>query len=167
MKLDRVKFNNGKAYTEYLIKSGRKKGQFSKHYGQIIICQNCEEECFAEDSDIKRGRGKFCSHKCEMQLENHPRWKGGRKKHGGYILIKKPDHPNKDKHGYIYEHRLIVEKQIGRYLHRWEIVHHIDKIRDNNIPQNLMGFKNESAHQRFESGKKVDLQNIIFDGHKM
>ena len=34
----------------------------------------------------------------------------------GYILIKKKEHPYADGKGYVREHRLVMEKHIGRYL---------------------------------------------------
>jgi len=64
-------------------------------------------------------------------------WKGGRiKGHGGYIHIRKINHPfNVD--GYVREHRLVMEKMIGRYLESYEQVHHINGIKDDNRPENL------------------------------
>jgi hypothetical protein len=38
---------------------------------------------------------------------NNPNWKGGRKKCHGYWLVKKPDHPQANKRGYVMEHRLV------------------------------------------------------------
>ena len=60
-------------------------------------------------------------------------WKGGRyKDNNGYIRITCADHRN-----VALEHRLVIEKHIGRYLHSWETVHHINGIRDDNRIENL------------------------------
>jgi hypothetical protein len=100
-------------------------------------------------------------------LKQHPYWQGGKSKDNlGYIRILKPNHPNAQSKGYIYEHRLIIETQIGRYLYHWEISHHINHIKYDNRPENLMLFKGHSAHHRFEIGKIVKLSEIIFDGSK-
>lgn len=67
--------------------------------------------------------------------ENHHNWKGGRIIKGdGYIGIWQPNHPKSDNQGYVYEHTLVVEKEINRQILKNEEIHHInlDK-KDNNI----------------------------------
>lgn len=98
---------------------------------------------------------------------NKFRWEGGRLKQQGYILVRKPNHPFPNSHGYVFEHRLVIERQIGRYLTRKEMPHHINKIKDDNRPENLMAFVNRRAHVRFENGNKVKLSEIVFDGRKL
>ena len=66
-------------------------------------------------------------------------WKGGIV-HDNFhkrILILCPEHPNATKKGYVYLHRLVVEKSIGRYLRKDELVHHKDRNRSNNDISNL------------------------------
>jgi hypothetical protein len=66
------------------------------------------------------------------------RWKGGRIcRARGYISVLRPDHPNANAAGYVYEHRLVMEAQIGRLLLPNEQVHHIDHDKSNNEPSNL------------------------------
>ena len=55
----------------------------------------------------------------------------------GYISIYFPDHPKCNKDGYIMEHDLVMECYIGRWLNEEEVVHHINKIRDDNRIENL------------------------------
>jgi len=101
----------------------------------------------------------------------NPAWKGGRNKNDqGYILVLKTDHPFCDSRGYVREHRLVVEKQIGRYLKRTEQVHHLGQ-RDDNRPHMLMAFKTDGAHKRFEHGLEIAAHllkesEIIYDGRK-
>lgn len=166
MKLDRVKFKDGRPYVERIHKSGKRKGETAKRYGKIIICKNCGENCFATDGNIKKGNGRFCSKECASQLKNNPNWKNGRRHHQGYIQFKQLHHPNVDYNGYIFEHRLVVEKQIGRYLKPTEEVHHRNGIKDDNHPENLMAFKNKAIHRKFEAGKPVNSEDIIFDGRR-
>jgi uncharacterized protein (DUF1330 family) len=83
-----------------------------------------------------------------------PLWKGGRTKHNGYILIKKLDHPFADYLGYVREHRLVMEKHLGRYLTRDEVVHHINGIRNDNRLENLQLMK-DSEHRRHHKLKNI------------
>ena len=55
----------------------------------------------------------------------------------GYIKIYFPEHPKSDKWGYILEHDLIMECNIGRWLNEDEVVHHINGIRNDNRIKNL------------------------------
>ena len=83
--------------------------------------------------------------------KKHPRWNGGKRIHQyGYIYIKAPEnHPNKHHDGYILEHRLVMEKHLGRYLEQKERIHHINEnVQDNRI-ENLILFPNVSAHLAF------------------
>ncbi len=77
------------------------------------------------------------------------RWNGGRYYHkSGYVCIYSPNHPFKDKDGYVFEHRLVVEKKLGRYLEPKGRVHHLNGIRDDNRAENLELLENDSIHHR-------------------
>ena len=60
-----------------------------------------------------------------------------KKRTDGYIAIYFPDHPKSNKEGYIMEHDLIMECYIGRWLKEDEVVHHINKKRNDNRIENL------------------------------
>jgi len=86
-----------------------------------------------------------------MSGENHPQWKGGRvHDERGYVLIHTPEHPHKKHGNYVYEHRLILEKHLGRYLEPAESVHHINGDTSDNRIENLKLFPSDSEHAIFE-----------------
>jgi hypothetical protein len=85
--------------------------------------------------------------RCILHGERSPLWKGERlRTHQGYILCWAPWHPYAHRHGRIYEHRLVVEEQLGRYLMPWEIVHHKNGIKDDNRFENLEVMPSQAEH---------------------
>ena len=77
-------------------------------------------------------------------------WNGGRRiSKDGYINIYSPYHPNCDKRRSVSEHRLVMEKYIGRYLNPNEVIHHKNNIRDDNRIENLELFKSKGLHISF------------------
>lgn len=70
--------------------------------------------------------------------ENNPAWKGGVVKvRNGYILVRMPEHPFANINGYVKEHRLVMEKKLGRFLEPQEHIHHKNGIKNDNRVENL------------------------------
>ncbi len=91
-------------------------------------------------------------------------WKGGRytTKRDKYIYLWAPDHPYARKSGkgtgsYVLEHRLVMEKIIGRYLLPHEDVNHINGKKDDNRPENLK-IVLHNAHYETISCPKCNFQ---------
>ena len=79
--------------------------------------------------------------------KKHYHWQGGKRTtNQGYIEIKSPNHPFKNKQGYVPEHRLVVEKYLGRCLARLEVIHHINEIKTDNHIKNLYLFEKRWQH---------------------
>ena len=92
-------------------------------------------------SEYQRGRHNSC-------------WRGGRIIRLGYVMILKPDHPNCNSLGYVLEHRLVMEKRLGRFLKKEEIVHHINNIRNDNRDENLILFAGNKEHRGWHKRKR-------------
>jgi hypothetical protein len=81
-------------------------------------------------------------------------------------------HPRKkDRKGgnYIFEHILIMEKQLGRFLEKHEIVHHIDKNKQNNNIENLYLFsgKDNKESSQMHNAAHESLEEISIELFKL
>jgi len=83
---------------------------------------------------------------------NHQYRSGRRVDHDGYVLVTAPaDHPyarqRTNRTGkLIYEHRLVLEQTLGRYLLPEEVVDHVDGLTLHNAPDNLRLFSSNAEH---------------------
>jgi hypothetical protein len=93
--------------------------------------------------------------------EKNIMWKGGRFKSGSYILVHSPKHPCRNSSGYVMEHRLIMEKKIGRFLTKKEVIHHLDHNKSNNSLDNLFLFESTNRHVAYHELLKSIVREVL------
>lgn len=127
-------------------------------------CDCCGIKCFVLKN--QRCKRQFCSTKCQYKMqsgEKNVRFGGGtKKKTSGHILQYAPDHPYAVKN-FVPQHRLIIEKHLGRYLTRKEKVHHINGIKDDNRIENLF-VCSASEHTKAHNSVIDLLKPLLDDG---
>lgn len=119
---------------------------------KCVVCGKSVEKWVAPSMHLKGGNTfEFCSRTCAgvgRRGAGHHAWKGGRQVDlGGYVRLHTPNHPNADAKGYVLEHRLKMEKKLGRYLTADEVVHHRNDNPSDNRIQNLQLFPDNAAHK--------------------
>lgn len=89
----------------------------------------------------------------------HPYTGGHTAIYGGYVFELCPDHPKANPWGFVPQHRLIVERNLGRYLTKDEQVHHDDEVKTNNNLDNLF-LMTRSEHMRLHRLRKRGMKKL-------
>ena len=139
------------------------------------ICLECNIDFYVKPSQVKRGRGKYCSKSCfnlakkeickgegNNQFGKHwaigngnPNWRGGIQKSIGYTwdfkriakLIRKRD-----------DHKCVLCGMPQEEQKKKLTVHHIDENKINNNPSNLMTVCN-SCHCKLHKPHRYSMRN--------
>lgn len=76
----------------------------------------------------------------------------------GYVRVLRTDHP-KNIRGYAYEHRLVMEQYLNRYLEFWETVHHINEIKTDNRLENLFLCSHSEHSAIHKEGRRISNEH--------
>lgn len=163
--------------------------------GQLVACATCDRR-FRRGP--REGRKRYCSPSCYSRSRQHEcpdcgrlvygnrcgsccqrgernsEWNGGRTvSKQGYVKVKAREHPHADLHGYVAEHRLVMEQMLGRFLApRREQVHHRNGNKADNRPSNLelMTIEEHSYHHNrrpdLVPDKPCDMCGRIFKARR-
>lgn len=117
---------------------------------EAVNCVNCGKE-------FETTRNSFCSRDCVNEYKKKQNGAGGHWYENGYKVLWNGGHPVK-------EHVQIMQKHIGRKLMGNEVVHHINKIRDDNRTENL-DLMTHGEHSSLHRNEEVASGATLFGRH--
>lgn len=127
------------------------------------VCEVCSKPFQLRPSTVATNAARFCGRRC-MGIGAITRH-AGHDHNGrpalvdffGYVRVWQPEHP-KASSGRVLEHRLVMEKALGRYLTADEQVDHINRIKTDNRLENLQ-LLSASDHSKKTNGDRIrDVQ---------
>lgn len=87
----------------------------------------------------------------------NPKWRGGEcTRPDGRVYLYRPEHPNCINGKYVLRYRIVVEQQLGRYLNRNEVVHHINGNPSDDRIENLVVTTQSGHCGLFHRPKKIN-----------
>lgn len=109
----------------------------------IVTCEVCGK--LIPGLRPSQGGRRFCSKACDgngkiaRPLDRMHNGRPARLNCFGYVMVWEPDHPTLSERygGWMLEHRLVAEREFGRPLRSDEEVHHINRDKTDNRPENL------------------------------
>ena len=148
---------------------GCKVSMSGSKYVKKITCSNCGKKdnwVFVNGLEgIPKSKNSCCGHKCVGEMQRSP---NGHTiiNDKGHVLEVCRNHPGAYKpKSYVPQHRLVMEKYLGRYLKKHERVHHINMNKtDNNI--NNLWLCDEKTHNYAHTSFNQILENLMNNYNK-
>ena len=142
------------------------------------VCKHCGKEFTIPNCWLKKFKnaGQYCSRDCynEFQREQGGAFGGSKRAAWG-----EGQGVFTDSHGYVHEydpqrqkyirqHRLVMERMLGRPLEKWESVHHRNGKRAENGPENLeLVIGNHFSGKRVRDVYARDLERLALENLKL
>lgn len=134
------------------IKLGVDIGWKAKYKVIWLICPKCGTGRWVRLQDTQGSSFTGLCKECfwqETKGQNHPAWKGGKyKDNRGYIRIYAPEHPERGKNKYVFEHILVQEHTHNKLLPPDYTIHHLNGIKNDNRPRNLVALPKGRNHNQ-------------------
>ncbi len=150
------------------LKTGIKR--HANNYFIEVPCSICGKDYLRDRSNFEKNDGSLaiCSMKCKKKAMTKPdgvkKLKPREHGAGAHVMVKSSKHPNAGNDGYVPEHRLVVEKSLGRYLKRSEHVHHINLNKADNRLENLVICKSNKEHFSAHGSLNTCVEELINKG---
>lgn len=130
------------------------RGRSVNRYYIETTCSQCAAPMLKDRANARKSGNlgnNFCKPECRIAFINAKCvGKTFRKKRphgdGEHILVRTHDHPRRGRSNLVYEHVIVVEKKLGRFLDKDERVHHINCVKDDNRPENLFVCFDNTEH---------------------
>lgn len=104
------------------------------------LCPKCRRQIEKRPCNLcgrlKQRKSNICK-TCYYQSKQYPYSKKKHLSKDGYLYVYYKAHPYADKSGRVFEHRLVFEQNLGRYLLPFESIHHKNGVRSDNRIENL------------------------------
>lgn len=83
----------------------------------------------------------------------------------GYILVYLPNHPHATKRGVVREHILVWEQAHSKPLPKGWIIHHLNGVKDDNRPRNLVALPNKKHYLVLQAkAKRIQELEAVLNG---
>lgn len=128
-------------------------GLKGKHKMIWAACEDCRKERWVA---LIHGKPQnVLCHACAHSGARNYQWKNGRVVGTrGYICIRQKGHPRANSRGYVLEHILVWETTHNKALPKGWLIHHLNGIKADNRPENLVAMSKANHLHQAEPFKK-------------
>ena len=134
-----------------------KKELYDLYWNQGLTLDDIAEQVGCSQMLVKKKMAKLGIDRRSVSDAAKLAFQNGRKGDGrfqdsrdGYVYILKPEHHRADNRGYIREHILVWEEVNRKPLPKGWVVHHLNGIKGDNRPENLLGMYHRDHNSQLQ-----------------